>query len=228
MIRLAVDNGAPRGTGEERRKRLAKVHMGKKALGIADDDYRALLERVTGHRSAGDCTSAQLDALLTEFARMGFGGSAQGAAASAADARAYPPRATGVVVGKARALWISLYQLGAIDNPSERALEAFGQRQLKVDRLNWMHNGDGFRLIEALKAMAQRHGWDQRIPARTPARAAVRLLKDRLVGAQLARLTAAGVPVTGPLAADRDEWSDRRLEAAAQELAAAIRQIDRG
>jgi phage gp16-like protein len=39
---------------DNRRALLAKVHIAKKALAMADDSYRALLKRVAGGESAGD------------------------------------------------------------------------------------------------------------------------------------------------------------------------------
>ena len=216
MVRLAVDNSPAPVAGEQRRTLLAKLHIGRKALGIAEDDYRALLMRVTGQRSAKTCDGRQLAHMLAEFERMGW----HSAGAPVRRAPAASP-----VARKARAIWISLYQLGAIEDASEKALEAFGRRQLGVDRLQWADEREGFRLIEALKAIADRHGWDHRVPSRMPAPARIRLLKDRLVGAQLARLAEAGSPVDGPLAADRDEWSSARLESAARDLADRLRQV---
>lgn len=100
-------------------------------------------------------------------------------------------------------MWISLHQLGAIDDASEAALEAFGRRQLGVDRLQWADEREGFRLVEALKAIADRNGWDQHVPSRMATPARIRLLKDRLVGAQLARLAAMGQSPDGLIAAVR-------------------------
>lgn len=203
---------AARAADDRRRKRLAKVHVAKKDLGLEADDYRAVVERVTGRRSAGDCTDRQLGDLLAEFGRLGFKGAA-------------PVRrqASSPIATKARALWISLHQLGVVRDPSEAALEAFGRRQLGVDRLHWANAREGFRLIEALKAMADRHGWDQRVDDRLSQAARVRLLKDRLVGAQLVRLEAAGAMPSGPIAADRSGWSVAQLESAAAHLADLIR-----
>lgn len=215
-MRLVIDNGAAPVADRQRGNLLAQVHIARKMLAMQEDDYRALLERVTGHGSAKDCTMAQLSDALAEFARMGFN-----------------PRGStrrrdlgkGAVVRKAQAMWISLYQLGAIDDGTDAALETFGRRQLGVDRLRWTNEREGFRLIEALKAIANRNGWDQRVPSRMPKADAIHLLKDRLVGAQLARLAAAGVEVTGPLAGCRSAWSGKRLESAAAELADHIHQL---
>jgi len=79
---------------------------------------------------------------------------------------------------KARALWISLHQLGVVRDGSDRALEAFAKRQLKVDRLQWADQSLAYKLIEALKAMAERAGWSQDVSGIAADRV-VTVLQDR-------------------------------------------------
>ena len=147
-----------------RRAMLAKVHLARKELGLAEADYRAVLYRVTQHESAGALSDAQLEAVIAEFKRLGWqqksrsvpsvgsGSRIPGATARPADHPA---------ARKARSLWISLAQLGVVRNSSEAALEAFARRQLGVDRLQWADQGQVYKLTEALKAMAERAGWSQ-------------------------------------------------------------------
>ncbi len=147
----------------DRRGLLAKVHVAKKQLGLDDDTYRDLVELVTGERSSGACNTAQLVDLVAELEKRGFkpvalNGGKRTSAPKKAGARR---RADHPVARKARALWISLHQLGEIDNPSEQALEAFAKRQLGVEQLQWADQGQGYKLIEALKRMAERAGWSQ-------------------------------------------------------------------
>lgn len=141
----------------QRRVLIGKVHVAKKALALNDDDYRAVLFQVTGEMSSADCSSAQLVQLVEHFKTKGFKpvpGKNRGTGRRPAD----HPSAR-----KARAMWISLHQLGAIDNPSEKALEAFAARQLKVEALQWANQAQCYKLIEALKAIAERHGWNQHL-----------------------------------------------------------------
>jgi phage gp16-like protein len=216
VINLAVDNGPEQLPSKAHRWLLVQVQIARKALAMEEDDYRALLERVTGQRSAKHCRAHELRAVIAEFERMGF-----------------LPSTTirrrtlggGAVVRKARAMWISLYQLGAIDDCSDAGLEAFGKRQLNVDRIQWASEREGYRLIEALKGIAQRHGWDQRVSSRLASSERIRTLKERLVEAQIARLADAGIAVTGPIAGDRSTWSEARLASAAAELGSAIRKL---
>lgn len=139
-----------------RRAMLAKIHVAKKQLQLDEDDYRQILLDETGRTSAGDCTEAELERALQRFEAKGFKPLPKAGAAKPANRPAQHP-----VARKARALWISLYHLNAVDKPSEQALEAFAKRQLKCERLVWADQRQGFKLIEALKAMAQRHGWPQ-------------------------------------------------------------------
>lgn len=217
MLKLAVDNGPlPVVTGQ-RRALLAQVHIARKSLAMQEDDYRAVLEQVTGHGSAKDCTDQQLRDAIGKFEELGFrphGSSTKRRAIG-----------TSKTVRKARAMWISLYQLGAVADGSDAALEAFGRRQLGVERLQWANEREGYKLIEAMKAIATRYGWDQKVSAKLQSAERIRVLKDRLVGAQLARLAAAGVAISGPIADDRTTWSDKRLESAAAELALHVREI---
>lgn len=167
---------------------LAKVHLGAKELGLDDDVRRDLIARVTGGlRSAKDCSPPQLDAILAEYRRLGWKPSAGKSEKSSTFRRSPRQAAQSPFAAKARALWISLHQLGVVRDPSERALEAFAARQLKVDRLQWADEGMGYRLIEALKAMAERAGWEQHLEGIKPARH-VWTLKARLVNAQRAKL----------------------------------------
>lgn len=170
-------------SAQRRRSLLAKVHVAKKQLHLAEDDYRAVIFRVTGNLSAGACTEAELAKVVEEFARKGFDAKARPAGPRPAD----HPSAR-----KARAMWISLHQLGAIADPTERALEAFARRQLGVDKLQWADQALSYRLIEALKAIGHRHGWNSDLAGVQPAAAAI-VLKRRLVEAILVKLQAARI-----------------------------------
>lgn len=167
-------------SSQHRRGMIAKVHIAKQQLGLSEDDYRQIMLRITGRTSAKDCADRELVALLAEFEAKGFRSTSRPKGARPAD----HPSAR-----KARALWISLHQLGAVTNSSEQALEAFARRQLKCDRLQWVNQGLTYKLIEALKAIAERHGWDQSTEGLQPG-AVVLVLKRRLVTAIADKLRA--------------------------------------
>ncbi len=181
---------------QRRRAMLGKVHIAKKSLNLNEDDYRAIVYRhITGldplkatnealaAASARDATEPQLLKIIGHFEQLGFKSVAKvvpGRKALAVDT----PSAR-----KARALWLSLHQLGAVRNPSEHALEAFACRQLKCEVWRWSDQALSYRLIEALKAMAKRHGWDVGDGRTTKVQGS----KQRLLRAILTKLVAAGV-----------------------------------
>lgn len=136
-------------SAQHRRSMIAKINIARQQLGMNEDDYRQGLFDTTGHMSLRDCTDAQLERMLGWLKGKGF--------------RPLPGKkaASHPMALKARALWISLYHLGAVHNRSDFALEAFAKRQLGCDRLDWARQSDGYRLIEALKQMGTRAGWLQ-------------------------------------------------------------------
>lgn len=192
----------------DRRAMLAKVHLAAKDMGLDDDGRRDVIERVSGHRSSADCSDAQLAAVLTEYRRLGW----KPTAASGFKPRSKARRkaADTPVAGKARAMWISLWNLGVVRDPSDRALEAFARRQLKVDSLQWADTATAFKLIEALKKMAERVYWDQATPMIGGSVDLV-TLKTRLVVAQWGQLRALlGTEIV------LEGWRDLQLETEAQ------------
>lgn len=134
---------------QHRRSMIAKVNIARQQLGMVEDDYRQILFDTTGEMSLKACDDRQLARMIDALKAKGFKPLPR-----PGDKAAQHPMAK-----KARALWISLYQLGVVHNPSEQALETFAKRQLKCERLNWARQSEGFRLIEALKAMGRRKGW---------------------------------------------------------------------
>jgi phage gp16-like protein len=144
---------------------LAKVHLARKELGLAEADYRAVLYRVTQHESAGALSDAQLETVIAEFKRLGWQQRCSTKTGSGSDLKVGRASATRPAdhpaARKARSLWISLAQLGVVRDSRESALEAFARRQLGVDRLQWADQAQVYKLTEALKAMAERAGWSQ-------------------------------------------------------------------
>lgn len=52
--------------------KIALVHVAKKKLGLADDDYRAILLRVAGVESSRDLTETTFHQLMEAFSFLGF------------------------------------------------------------------------------------------------------------------------------------------------------------
>lgn len=179
-----------------RRAAVVKVQIARRDLGLDEDTYRSILERLTGRTSSSACSDAELGRVLDEFKAKGWkpkviaGGKIRGRSGTVilddplSPFRAQP--ADHPSARKARALWISLWNLGEVRDSSEAALEAFARRQLKVEQLQWADQGLTYKLIEALKGMATRAGWSQTTYGNHP-KPAIQL-KRQLILAQHRRL----------------------------------------
>lgn len=148
---------------------LAAIQIKRRQLGLDDDDWRDIVERVTGQRSTKGLNPKQTNALLGELDRL-TGGRA-------------PRRKMlqGAFVPKIQALWISAWNLGLVASREDQQLIAFVRRQTGIDHANWLlDNADALKVIEALKAMLARRGVRWTFGKYEPAYA-------RLPGFQIAR-----------------------------------------
>lgn len=138
---------------DARRGLIAKIHIARKQLAMEEDSYRAMLKRITGKESSGDMKPAELEAVLKEFARLGFTATARKASSGKgglpSDAQAR----------KIRALWLNLYHLGEIENGAEEALIAYCYRMSGVARIEWMHAQQFDNVIRGLLGWLERVGW---------------------------------------------------------------------
>jgi phage gp16-like protein len=135
------------------RSELAKIHIAAKDLGLAEDDYRALLYSRYKVRSAADLSQRRAWDLLEHFRALGWRprptGSGPGPARPA-------PRPDDPQSRKILALWISLGQAGALRNASDMALNAYCKRMVGVDALRFATPAMKSRLIEHLKEWQRR------------------------------------------------------------------------
>lgn len=135
---------------------IALLHVARRDLGLDDDDYRAVLERVTGKRSAKDLSEAERNLVADEFRRLGFKPSSKGRKKGL----------EGKYAAKLQALWIAGWNLGVVRNRTDTALLAFVRRQTGVDHTRFLHHADdAARAIEALKGWLARDAgvdWGQR------------------------------------------------------------------
>ncbi len=130
---------------------LAAVQIKRRKLCIEDEDWRDLVERVTGQRSTRDLKPVQLRNLLTELDRLAGGRD------TAPAARRRP--LGGPYAAKLQALWISCWNLGLVASRDDKALIAFVRRQTRIDHPNWVLTPeDALKAIEAMKAMLARRG----------------------------------------------------------------------
>ncbi len=133
---------------------LAKIHAIRREVGFdGDDDWRDMLERVTGGRSSRGLTQAQSDAVIAELRRLGARGGPK------ASSKGSQKRLEGPYAAKLQALWLSCWNVGFITDRTDGALMAFAVRQAQVDHANWLRDHqDAVAVIEALKAMLARAG----------------------------------------------------------------------
>lgn len=167
-----------------RNQMIAKLHVLKRDNRLDDDAYRAKLELATGHRSAADCTDAELERALAAFH--------------------VKQKQNNSYTGKAKALFISAYSLGAISDGSDAALNAFVRRQTGKDRLAFLTAAETNTVSEALKAICARYGFV--VPASDREGRAPR---EALLKAQWTLLHGLGA-VRNPDFGALDEWASRK------------------
>lgn len=138
-----------------RGKLLRMIHVGMRDLGIDDDVKAAMVTTLSGQASLKALRTSQLVEFLEALKDRGF--KPTPAAPPRAGSR---PLADTEMARKVRALWLSLYALGAVADPREAAIGAFVKRQTGRDALQWIDGRDAARVIEALKAMGERAGID--------------------------------------------------------------------
>lgn len=112
-------------------------------LDLDEDARRDLQADVIGKRSLRDMTTAEL-VKLRDHLNRGW----------------QSPRRDNdrPHMGKIRALWWSLYWLGAIRRVDDDALTAFVKRQTGVESLRFLGHTDAPKVIEALKSWLEREG----------------------------------------------------------------------
>jgi phage gp16-like protein len=126
---------------------LRLIHIAKKQLHLEDDEYRAILQDVTGSQSAGDLNVEQRQALLDRFKKIGFKVQSKGAG------RVKPKG------GKDRALLISKIeaQLAEAKRPWSYT-DSMAKRMFKIDRIDFCEPEHLEKIIAALSYDAKRHG----------------------------------------------------------------------
>ena len=135
------------------RPMLAKIHLAKKQLALTDESYRDILRRITGLGSAKAMRADQLDAVLKEFARLGW-----------------KPKPARKISGSPQvrmihAVWKDIVALQGRGDAA--ALQAFVQRQTRtedhpdgIDSAEFLRGEMAQRVLEGLK------GWRARLRTR--------------------------------------------------------------
>jgi phage gp16-like protein len=119
------------------KRRLLKA--AQTALAMDQDDYMSMLVRVTGKHSSTLLTESEINAVLTEFKRLGYN----------------PVNKREKYIKKISYLWLQLGEAGKLKNPSKAAMVIYCKRTCKgsiykatITELNI--------IIESLKAWCTR------------------------------------------------------------------------
>ncbi|PKL96799.1 MAG: hypothetical protein CVV18_00350 [Gammaproteobacteria bacterium HGW-Gammaproteobacteria-8] len=137
----------PRNADAQRKAELARIHAQQHQLGMDDEAYRAMLERITGERSAATLGIAGRQAVIAELLRLG-------ASRKRADTQSSQRK-------KPRALERSAYlrKINALltdtDKPWEYA-HAIAKRMFGVDRIDFVSAANLRKIVAALAIDARR------------------------------------------------------------------------
>jgi len=183
---------------------LAKIHIGKKALGLDDDTYRAFLAKLTGKTSAKTLNFFEQQKVLNEMRRCGF------------KERSKPIQSAfkGKSLKKMQALWIAGWNLGLVYDRTDKALMRFIKKQTGLDHARFLFDPkDANKVVEGLKAWIGRSAgvdWKGAQPA------------EAIMQAQFKKLCAIGEEHAGSFAIAVEEIIGKKNEALTKEECQAV------
>lgn len=148
---MTVEGAKRHWDAQARPQLLKRAQFGRRKLGLEEEDWRDLLERVAGERSAKALTADQLGLVLGELERLGF------VPESSPDFR---PASKKAHVRKVYALWGELKRKRVWKSRHVASLDLFVKKIAKVDSTEWLTPVAANKVIEALKAMAAKAGVD--------------------------------------------------------------------
>ena len=119
----------------ERKRHLAKLHIGRKQLKMDEDTYRAMLKEITGKASAKELSNEELAAVTRHLQYLG-----------ARFKKPRRPRPAKTKVAMARKIVAMMKDLGYTD----RYVDAMAQRMFGVERWEWLDGEQTEKLLAAL------------------------------------------------------------------------------
>lgn len=134
---------------DQKRRDLAKIHIARKELGMAEDAYRLMLESVAGVTSSAKLSAHGRAKVLHRLRQLGW--KPKTSACPRRRVTAQEPQDK-----KIRALWLDLAEMGVVRDRSEQALGRYVRRQTGVEALDWLDGRQAEKVIEALKAWRKR------------------------------------------------------------------------
>lgn len=169
-------------TVAKRQSQLAQIHIGRKALGMSEDEYRDLLSvKFAGLRSAAALNDQQRAELLRHFQLLGWNNQAKLGQAKAKAKPAWRPEHR-----KLFSVWQQLADAKLVTDRSPKALASWCAKltagasgpQSGVANIAWLHTAQATALIECAKQ------WLSRGSQPTPADALLAGLQARQAGPQ--------------------------------------------
>lgn len=135
-------------TKSDRNRLLSKIHIAKKHLGLDDEAYRAVLERITGKVSCSAMIDRELEAVCSELQRLGW--------KPKRPRRHGRSRSDKPYVRKLFALAGSLDRRGYWKLPYKEGLRRFVKEMTGIDDPEWLTYEQASPVIEALKTIEGR------------------------------------------------------------------------
>lgn len=137
-----TDSGAAK-----RRKRLAVLAVARRHLALSETDYRAILLRYGGNEHASELDTRGFADVMDHFRTLGFVSTARQQTFGGERAGMASPGQIALI----RQLWLQ-----AVENPTDKSLDAFLSRQAHVSALRFLPVEKASGVITALRAMAAR------------------------------------------------------------------------
>ena len=146
---------------EWRARCIRRIHVAKRELCIDDEEYRFMLNELTGKDSCKKLSKWELAKVESHLRKMGFKPKFQ-----RKDGKRLSPKTRHkednqkTMVDKIRALWIDLHRAGVVHDGSENALEHWVERMSArynrgqgIQKLEWLGQNEFvcFRVLESLK-----------------------------------------------------------------------------
>ncbi|MBS7539744.1 regulatory protein GemA [Ancylobacter lacus] len=138
------------------RQQIGAIHAEKARIGLDDETYRDVMQRETGCRSSTDLTASAAGRLLDHMrAQPGRAPGVQrrsGAVERPVKPASRGGRLDGTYGHKLQALWISGYNLGVVQDRSDKALLAFVEKQTGVSHTRFLQDHRAAaKAVEAIK-----------------------------------------------------------------------------
>lgn len=181
---------------------IKAIHTLARKAGLDEASRRDVIAAASGgKRSAADLTAVEAGAVIDRLRGLSEGAKAPLPAGAM--------RIDGPYAGIIRALWLSAYNLGLVEDRTDRALAAFVRRQAKVDHPSWLREPQhASAVIDALRGWMAREAGVVWPPSRRGADG-----KEAVIAAQCARLgieRPAGAPIEVMTALGRRIRKERR------------------